>query len=142
MEPLWTLDVVWRLFSGVHLIGGTEYMWDSAYPLWIRALSTYHVFWPVLLVWAVWRVGYDRLAFWVQSGLAVVLMGLSRFGDSVRNPNMAFRDPIFQQTWGPPPAHIALMLTVLILVIYWPTHQVLLRTIPPVNRHRNQVANV
>lgn len=142
VESLWTLDVAWRLFSGAHLIGGTEYMWDPAYPLWVRLLSTYHVFWPVLMVWAVWRVGYDRRGLLAQSALAAVVMILSRFGDPVRNPNMAFRDPIFQQTWGPAPAHLALMLAVLILVIYWPTHQVLLRTISPANRRPNQVADV
>ena len=139
VEPLWALDVAWRLFFGVHLIGGTEYMWDPLYPLWVRLLSTYHVVWPVLLIWAVRRVGYDRRAFWFQSGLAVVVIILSRFGDPVRNPNMAFRDPIFQYTWGPVPAHLALMLAVLILVIYWPTHQVFLRTMPAANAARNQV---
>ena len=142
VEPLWTLDVAWRLFFGVHLIGGTEYMWDPVYPLWVRILSAYHVLWPVLLIWGVWRVGYDRRAFWLQSGLAVVVMVLSRFGNPATNPNMAFRDPIFQQTWGPAPAHLALMLAVLILVIYWPTHQVLLRTIPSVNRRQTPVAHV
>jgi len=142
VEPLWTLDVAWRFVSGAHLIGGTEYMWDPVYPLWVRLLSAYHVLWPVLMVWAVRRVGYDRRGFWLQSGLAVAVMALSRFGDPVRNPNMAFRDPIFQQTWGPAPAHIALMLAVLIFVIYWPTHQVLLRALPSVSARRNQVARV
>lgn len=131
---LWTADLVWRLTVGGHLVGGTEYLWDAQYPLWVRALSTYHVFWPVLLVWALRRTGYDRRGFLLQSGLAVLVMAASRFADPATNPNAAFRDFIFGREWGPAPAHMTLMLAVLILVIYWPTHQVLLRTLPSVEQ--------
>jgi hypothetical protein len=142
VESLWTLDVLWRLVFGIHLIGGTEYMWDPQYPLWVRLLSTYHALWPVLVVWAARRVGYDARGFWLQSGLAAAVMAFSRLGDPVRNPNMAFRDPIFQQTWGPAPVHVAFMLVVLIFVIYWPTHQVLRRALPPAGARPNQEAHV
>jgi hypothetical protein len=133
---LWTLDLACRVAFGRHLIGGTEYMWDARFPLWVRLLSLFHVFWPVLLVWAVRHVGYDRRGFAFQSALAAVVMVVSRFGDPVKNPNAAFRDPLFGQTWGPVPAHLALMLVVLILVIYWPTHRILLRTMPSVEERR------
>jgi hypothetical protein len=137
LNLLWTLDIAWRLAFGGHLIGGTEYMWDARFPLWVRLLSLFHVVWPVLLVWALRRVGYDRRAFAFQSALAVVLMLISRFGDPVKNPNMAFRDPLFGQTWGPVPAHLALMLVVLVFIIYWPTHRILLRTMPRLEEKRN-----
>ena len=39
----WILDVGWRLVTGRFLIGGTDYMWDSRYPLWVRLLSTFHI---------------------------------------------------------------------------------------------------
>ena len=26
---LWSLDIAWRLATGHHVIGGTEYMWDT-----------------------------------------------------------------------------------------------------------------
>jgi hypothetical protein len=63
-------------------------------------------------------------------------MVISRFGDPEKNPNAAFRDPLFGQTWGPVPAHLALILAVLILVIYWPTHRILLRTLPSAEEKR------
>ena len=128
-DSLWTLDVAWRLALGSHLIGGTEYMWDPQYPLWVRLLSCFHVFWPVLLVWALRRVGYDRRAFLWQSVLAVVLLILSRFFDPAKNMNFAFVDPIFKREWGSPPAHLTVILGVLILMLYWPTHRVLLKTL-------------
>ena len=39
----WTVDVLCRLLTGHHLIGGTAYMWDASLPLFTRLLSTYHV---------------------------------------------------------------------------------------------------
>lgn len=38
----WTLDLVLRLATGRHWIGGTEYMWDPQWPLATRLLSLYH----------------------------------------------------------------------------------------------------
>lgn len=126
-ETLWTLDVLWRLVLGSHLIGGTEYMWDAQFPLWVRLLSCFHAVWPLLLIWAVRRVGYDRRAFLGQSALAVAVLIASRLFDPAKNLNFAFVDPILKRTWGPPPAHLAVILGVMICVLYWPTHQVLLR---------------
>ncbi len=39
----WDMDFSWRLFSGKHLVGGTEYMWDPRFPLGVRLLSLFHV---------------------------------------------------------------------------------------------------
>ncbi len=130
VDVLWSLDVASRLLFAEHLIGGTEYMWDAQFPLWVRLLSLFHVVWPVLLVWALRRVGYDPRGFWLQSGLAVVVLGVSRLVDPAKNLNFAFRDPILNRSWGPAPIHLALTLVALVLLLYWPTHQVLLRTVP------------
>ena len=137
VDLLWTADVAAWLVFGRHLIGGTEYMWDAQYSLWVRLLSVFHVFWPVLLVWSLRHVGYDRRGFLLQSALAAVVMLASRLGDPAKNLNFVFRDPIFGRTWGPAPAHVALMLGVLVLVLYWPTHQILLRTLPRAGEPRS-----
>jgi hypothetical protein len=44
----WILDVGWRLTTGRFLIGGTDYMWDVRYPLWVRLLSSFHVGLPLV----------------------------------------------------------------------------------------------
>ena len=124
-DILWSLDAAWRLLLGRHLIGGTEYMWDAQYPLAVRLLSLFHVFLPVIYVWALRRVGYDRRGWLLQSAIALVLLPISRLTDPATNINYAFRDPLFHRTWGPAPAHLALMLAGLIAIFYWPTHQVL-----------------
>jgi hypothetical protein len=128
---IWVLDVAWRAAFGSHLLGGTEYMWDAQYPLWIRSLSFFHLAWPIWMLWAVRRVGYDRRAFQFQAALSIPVMAVAYFANPEKNINFSHRDPVFGWTWGPPPVHMAVMLAFLIAVIYWPTHQLLLRYLPP-----------
>ncbi len=121
----WVLDAAWRFFSGHHLIGGTAYMWDARYPLWVRLLSVFHIVWPILLLWSLARVGYDRRAWLLQAAIAADAFVVARSTDPALNINYAFRDPILHRAWGPGPVHIALMWTGLVIVIYLPTHFIL-----------------
>ena len=130
-DLLWCLDAGWRLFAGRHLTGGTEYMWDTRFPLWVRLLSLFHVVLPMLLLAALRRAGYDRRALLLQSGIAVVLLGVSRFLGPTQNLNYAFADPIFHRAFGPAPIHLALILAALLGIIYCPTHVLLARAFPP-----------
>ena len=121
----WILDVGWRLTTGRFLVGGTDYMWDARYPLWVRLLSTFHVALPLVLLWALRKVGYDRRAFGLQSAIAIVLLIVSRFLSAELNMNYAYRDPVFYRAWGPAPAHLLMILIPLVALIYWPTHVLL-----------------
>jgi hypothetical protein len=121
----WILDVGWRLATGRFLIGGTDYMWDARYPLWVRLLSTFHVGLPLVLLWTLRRVGYDRRALGLQAAIAAVLLIVSRFLSAELNMNYAYRDPVFHRAWGPAPAHLAMIFIPLVVLIYWPTHLLL-----------------
>jgi len=121
----WILDVGWRLTTGRFLVGGTDYMWDTRYPLWVRLLSTFHVGLPLVLLYTLRRVGYDKRALALQSAIAAILLIAGRFLPADANMNCAYRDPVMHRAWGPGPAHLAFTLIVLIVVIYWPTHLVL-----------------
>ena len=134
VDLAWCLDVAWRLVFSRHLIGGTEYMWDARFPLWVRLLSLFHVFWPALLLWALARVGYDRRGWVVQSGIAGVALVLARLLAPAQNINFAYRDPFFGRAWGPAPVHLAVILLPLIVLIYWPTHRALARLLPRTRR--------
>jgi hypothetical protein len=127
---LWGLDVGWRISFGHHLFGGTEYMWDTNYPLWLRLLSLFHLWLPIALLEALRRIGYDSRALAVQSAIAGVLLVISRFLDPALNMNYAFQDPLFHRGWGPAPAHVAVILAGTIVIIYWPTHMLLRRIFP------------
>ena len=130
VDLAWCLDVAWRLMFSRHLIGGTEYMWDARFPLWVRLLSVFHVFWPVLLLWALARLGYDRRGWVLQSGIAAVALVLARLLAPAQNINFAYRDPFFGRAWGPAPVHLAVILLPLIVLIYGPTHLALARLLP------------
>ena len=125
VDLAWDLDLLWRAVTGRHLVGGTEYMWDARYPLAIRLLSCFHVFWPLLLLWALRRVGYDRRALPVQTVLTAVLLVASYFVLPGANINFARANPFTGTPWVPPPVHLALSLIGLVVLIYWPTHRVL-----------------
>jgi hypothetical protein len=121
----WILDVGWRLTTGRFLVGGTDYMWDARYPLWVRLLSTFHVGLPLVLLWTLRKVGYDRRALGLQAAIAAVLLIISRFLSAELNMNYAYRDPVFHRAWGPAPAHLAMIFIPLLVLIYWPTHLLL-----------------
>jgi hypothetical protein len=121
----WILDVGWRLTTGRFLVGGTDYMWDTRYPLWVRLLSTFHVGLPLVLLWTLRKVGYDRRALGLQAAIAAVLLIISRFLSAELNMNYAYRDPVFHRPWGPAPAHLAMIFIPLVVLIYWPTHLLL-----------------
>jgi hypothetical protein len=126
----WTLDFTARLLTGRHLIGGTEYMWDPQWPLFTRLLSLYHVALPVVLVFALRRVGYDPRGYWLQSAIAVVAVAIGRFFSPAVNLNYAYVEPLFKRTWGGPVTHVAAVAGFLALVAYPLTHLLLLRLCP------------
>ena len=121
----WVLDVGWRLTTGRYLIGGTDYMWDARYPLWVRLLSSFHVGLPLVLLWTLRRVGYDRRALGLQAAIAAVLLIVSRFLSAEINMNYAYRDPVFNRAWGPAPVHLVAAFIIIAGVVYWPTHLLL-----------------
>jgi len=100
--------VGWHLLTGRFLIGGTDYMWDTRYPLWVRLLSSFHIGfpWPCL---GMRKVGYDRRALALQAAIAAALFVIGRFLPPELNLNYAYRDPLFHRAWGPAPVHLALI---------------------------------
>lgn len=127
----WGLDAGWRVVTGAHLYGGTEYMWDPQYPLFTRMLSLYHVVWPVLVIYAVAKVGYDRRGWRLQAAIALAAMAVARLlTPPADNVNFAYRDPIFGLDLGPGPIHVMLSWLVLAGVAYGATHALLARALP------------
>jgi len=124
----WALDAGWRVVTGAHLFGGTEYMWDPQYPLFTRLLSLYHLAWPVLVVVLVRRVGYDRRGWALQAGIAASAVVICRlFTAPAENINFAFVDPLFGRAFTPAVLHVAIVLFALAGVAYGLTHVALQR---------------
>ena len=131
VDLAWALDAAWRLFLGRHLIGGTEYLFDTHYALSIRLLSLFHVAMPFLLLWALSRVGYDCRGLILQCLVAVFAFSAARFTNPQKNMNFAFTDPFLHRPWGPGAVHVAISVVFMLVVAYWPTHLALRRVFPP-----------
>jgi hypothetical protein len=140
VDLAWTADLLSRLLTGRHWIGGTEYMWDPQWPLFTRLLSLYHAVTPLLIVHALRRLGYDPRAYWLQGAIAVVFVLVGRLLGPDANVNGAFLDPIFKRSWGPPPAHLAVVAGALVLLVYPLTHFALRRLCRPAGNFPRGVA--
>ena len=127
---LWVIEFLNNLVTGHALFGGTEYMKDAQIPLWVRCLSLYHFVLPLLLLWGLLCLGYDRRGWKLQGTISLLVLSLSRFTDPAKNINFVFQDPLLQKTWGNAFLHVMVIWLGLILLIYWPTHLVLCHVFP------------
>lgn len=107
-------------------------MFDAVnYPLGIRLLSLFHVVTPPLLIWALWQLGYDRRAFWMQTVTAWVVLPFCYFcfGPD-KDINWVWGAFDEQQHVMHPHLYFALCLVAYPIVLYLPTHLVLRRVAP------------
>ena len=131
VDLVWLVDAGGRLVFGRHVIGGTEYLFDAQYPLWVRLLSLFHVVLPVLLLWSLRRVGYDGRGVVLQCAIALAAFGAARFTDPAKNINFAFSDPFLHWASGRGAAHAVANTLFMLVVAYLPTHAVLKRFFAP-----------
>jgi hypothetical protein len=124
-QTLFTVDLAVALLSGRHPIGGTEYMFDPHIPLGIRLLSLFHVVTPLLLLWAIWRLGYDHRGWKVQTLTAWIVVPINYFWRPQFDVNWA-RGPFFhEQHVVPGLVYLFGYLIVVPAVVYFPTHRFL-----------------
>lgn len=125
-ELVWNLDFFARLITGRAPLGLAEYMFDSRLPRFLRGLSLFHVVLPVLLVWALARLGYDPRALAVQTVLGTALLVLSyALTKPAENVNWVFGPGTTPQRRVHRLVYLAAVMVFFPLVVYWPTHLVL-----------------
>jgi hypothetical protein len=130
VDIAWSLDAGCKYFLGRQLIGGTDYLFNAKFPLWIRLLSLFHVILPILLLWALSRRGYDRRGWALQSAIVMFAFIAARFTSPDENINFAFREPFRHHAWSPAALQVALSVAFMCFVIYLPTHLLLRRIFP------------
>jgi hypothetical protein len=125
-ELAWNADFFGRLASGRHVLGLSGYMFDGRKPLFLRALSLFHVALPVLLVWTVHRLGYDRRAWAFQTVVALVVLPVTyALTEPADNVNWVYGPGSKPQTRISPRAYLVLVMLFFPIVIYLPTHLLL-----------------
>ena len=121
-QTLYMTDFVGALLSRHHVIGGTEYMFDPALPLPIRLLSLFHVVTPPLLLWEIWRLGYDPRGWKLQTLTAWIVVPINYFWRPEFDVNWT-RGPFFrEQHFMPGWAYLLVYLTAVPMFVYFPTH--------------------
>jgi hypothetical protein len=123
-EVVWNLGFFVRLLTGKRLGGLTDYMFDSRKPLYLRGLSLFHVFLPLILLWMVARLGYDFRAFIAQTVVAWIVLPLCYvITDPKRdNVNAVFGWNATPQTRMHPLVWLGLVMLGFPVGIYLPTH--------------------
>lgn len=121
-QSLYTIDLAGALLSGHHIIGGTEYMFDPHLSLLIRLLSLFHVVTPPLLVWAIWRLGYDTRGWKFQTLTTWLVVPINYFWRPGQDVNWARGLFFREQHVVPGGVYLLCYLVVVPLCIYLPTH--------------------
>lgn len=139
-QAIWMADFLGTA-AGRPLVGMTGYMFDEKLTLFTRGLSFFHFWLPLVLLALLWRLGYDRRAFWTWTAMAWVLMPICYFllpapPAPADNPNLPVNvNYVYgmdgRQTWMPPLAWLGLLMVGLPLLVYLPTHLVLKRLFRP-----------
>jgi hypothetical protein len=124
-QTVFTIDLVSALVSGKHIIGGTEYMFDANVPLFVRLLSLFHVVMPPLLLWAIFRLGYDSRGWKLQTLTTWIVVPINYFWRPDRDVNWARGLFYREQHLVPGLVYLLAYLVLVPLVVYFPTHRLL-----------------
>ena len=127
----WCLDFGCELM-GFHLTHMTSYMFNEKSALFLRGLSLFHGWLPFLLLFLVFKLGYDRRALWAWTALAVTLCLIAFFflppagpGDPMlpRNVNYVFgTNDDLPQAYMDANVYLLVWISLLFVVFYLPTH--------------------
>ena len=141
-QILWMVDFLAGCV-GVRLTGMTDDMFNENLSLFTRGLSFFHFWLPLLLVWIVVRLGYDRRAWAAWTALAWGLLLICYFvmpppPVPSNNPNQPVNinyvygmSDQAAQTWMPPLAWLSLLLFGMPMCIFLPTHLALRYLVSP-----------
>jgi hypothetical protein len=129
-ELLWNVDFALRLALRRRVTGLTEYMFEPERLLRLRLLSLFHVPLPGVLLWMVWTYGYDSRGLVGALLLAAAVLPASRLAGTAReNINWSYglggRPAAL-----PAAAYLPLLWAGFALLVFLPTHALLLRFAP------------
>ena len=141
-QILWCVDFGAHLL-GFPLLGMTSYMFNADIPLFARSLSLFHGWLPFVLVFMVYRLGYDRRALAAWTCVACALVVVCYFfmpapPAPANDPNLPVNinyvfNPLGdsgKETFMPQIWWFITELVALPLLVFVPTHLVLSRFMP------------
>ena len=130
-DTAWSLDFLVHLLTGYEVTGMTSYMFDAKVPLHLRLISLFHLPLPPLLVWLVWRLGYDRRALVAQTLLAWGIYLVTYAIGPEKNINWTFGPGYTVQKVVHPLVYLGVVMIIYPLAAHVPAHLVLRNVFRP-----------
>ena len=125
-ELLWGVSFFGGLLRLPRVTGIADYMFENETPLWLRAVSLFHVPLLAVVVWGPWRLGYDPGIYpWAVLIAWLVLLLTRWLTDPRSNINHVYRFPIAAGANLTPVQHILMMMAAVPLVLQLPAHLLL-----------------
>jgi hypothetical protein len=122
-ELLWNASYFGRLLFGWRVTDLAGYMFDQRKPLFVRALSLFHVVLPAVLLWMLHGLGYDPRALPAQTLLAWIVLPTTYAVTTPADENINWvRGPDKLQRRVPPLAWLAFLMLAFPIGLYLPTH--------------------
>jgi len=138
-QAVWVVDFLINL-GGFSLTGMTDYMFQSDHSLFLRLLSLFHGWMPFLLLYLVWKIGYDRRALWPWTGLFWAVMLVCFFFMPPPTPDPGLTPVNINYVWGmrdtaaqtmlPAWLWLASLMIGVPLFVFMPTHFIFSLTMP------------
>lgn len=123
LELCWMVDFA----AGGKLITLASYMFNSSIPVHVRLLSLFHIPLPIVILYALHTLGYDKRALLYQSIFMALILSITYiFADpNAENINWVFGLGEKAQTAVHPLIYLGSLMVAIPLIIYLPTHFIL-----------------
>lgn len=144
VEIVWNIDFFAQLATGHTILGLASYMFDQKYSLFLRSLSLFHIFIPILWFWYIFKWGYDKRAFKYAILLIwVVLITTYMYTTPHENINWLFLPEIRHWLYISRLEWLAILMVGLPLLLLWPMHILfLVAFLNPLNIHTKHGKNI
>lgn len=121
LELMWVFDFI----AGGNLTQIAAYMFAEDTQRHIKLLSgAFHLALPPVILFMLFRFGYDRRALPLQASLAAVVLPITYLvTEPSENINWVF-GPAKQQNWLPPLVYLGLLFLAFMVLVYLPSHYV------------------
>jgi hypothetical protein len=143
-QMIWLVDFVGTAI-GHPVVGMTAYMFEAQRSLFLRGLSTFHGWLPLLLIYLTWKLGYDRRGLLAWTVLAWVLILICFFFMPPPDPNAGLTPVNINYVWGLSDAAaqtwmhpylwlVGVMMVMMPIICFLPVHALFVRLMPEAQR--------
>lgn len=125
VEIAWNADFFLNLLFKRPLFHLADYMFNAAYPSWLRGLSLFHIFLPIILIAYVMQYGYDKRALLFFTLMYWCIVPITYLcSDPKENINWVFAPEAFSLNISPI-AWLLILCFIFPLFVFLPTHYLL-----------------